>query len=73
MRGEDKRLRTFVLETRKQPDNLTFGAYKYKVLLIDRSILDDKSKPIFLHTDYYAPDLKFIVARNIARMTAARR
>ena len=31
--------------------------------MIDRSVLDDKSKPIFLYTDYYAPDLKFIVGK----------
>ena len=62
--GERKgNLRTFVLEVRKEPDALYVGACKYKVLRIDRSLLDDKSKPIFMNTDYYAPDLKLIVGK----------
>jgi hypothetical protein len=56
-------LRTFVLEVRKNPDTLSLGACKYKVLRIDRSVLNDKSKPMFVETDYYAPDLKLIIAK----------
>jgi hypothetical protein len=62
--GERKgNLRTFVLDVRKEPDTLYLGACKYKILRIDRSQLDDKSKPIFMYTDYYAPDLKLIVGK----------
>ena len=48
---------------RKEPDTLYLGACKYNVLRIDRSLLNDKSKPMFMNTDYYAPDLKLIVAK----------
>jgi hypothetical protein len=62
--GERKgSLRTFVLEVRKEPDTLYLGSCKYKVLRIDRSRLNDKSQPIFVETDYYAPDLKLIVGK----------
>jgi len=62
--GERKgNLRTFVLEVRKEPDTLAVGACKYKVLRIDRSRLDDKSKPVFMYTDYYAPDLKLVLGK----------
>jgi hypothetical protein len=62
--GERKgNLRTFVLEVRKEPDTLYLGSCKYKVLRIDRSLLNDKSKPMFMETDYYAPDLKLIVGK----------
>jgi hypothetical protein len=61
--GESKGLRTFVLEVRKEPDTLSIGPCKYDVLRIDRSRMDDKSKPIFMYTDYYAPALKLIVAK----------
>jgi hypothetical protein len=56
-------LRTYVLEVRKEPDKLTVGSCTYKVLRIDRSRMDDKSKPVFMYTDYYAPDLKLIVGK----------
>jgi hypothetical protein len=62
--GERKgNLRTFVLEVRKEPDTLYLGSCKYKVLRIDRSLLNDKSKRMFMETDYYAPDLKLIVGK----------
>jgi hypothetical protein len=62
--GERKgNLRTFVLEVWKEPDTLSLGSCEYKVLRIDRSLLNDKSKPMFLETDYYAPDLKSIVGK----------
>jgi hypothetical protein len=56
-------LRTLVLEVRKEPDTLHLGPCAYKVLRIDRNLLNDKSKPIFMETDYYAPDLKLIVGK----------
>jgi hypothetical protein len=52
-----------VLEVRKDPDTLALGSCKYAVLRIDRSLLDDKSRPMFMETDYYAPDLKLIIAK----------
>lgn len=62
--GERKgNLRTLVLEVRKEPDTLYLGSCKYKVLRIDRSLLNDKSTPMFMETDYYAPDLKLIVGK----------
>jgi hypothetical protein len=62
--GERKgNLRTFVLDVRKEPDTLYLGSCKYKVLRIDRSQLDDKSKPVFMYTDYYAPDLKLVLGK----------
>jgi hypothetical protein len=56
-------LRTLVLEVRKEPDTLYLGSCKYKVLRIDRSVLNDKSKPVFMETGYYAPDLKLIIGK----------
>jgi hypothetical protein len=56
-------LRTLVLEVRKEPDVLHLGSCNYTVLRIDRSLLDDKSRPMFMETDYYAPDLKLIIAK----------
>ena len=56
-------LRTFVLEVSKKSDTLSVGGCKYKVLRIDRSVLNDKSKPVFVETDYYAPDLKLIIGK----------
>lgn len=61
--GEGKGLRTYVLEVQKEPDTLHVGACKYKVLRIDRSRLDNKSKPVFMYTDYYAPELKLLLAK----------
>ena len=48
---------------RKEPDTLYLGACKYNVLRIDRSLLNDKSKPMFMETDYYAPELKLILGK----------
>jgi hypothetical protein len=56
-------LRTFVLEISKKPDTLSLGGCKYKVLRIERNVLNDKSKPVFVETDYYAPDLKLIIGK----------
>ena len=56
-------LRTFVLEVSKKSDSLSLGGCKYKVLRIDRSVLNDKSRPTFVETDYYAPDLKLIIGK----------
>jgi hypothetical protein len=62
--GERKgNLRTFVLEVRKETDTLHLGACKYKILRIDRSVMDSNNKPVFMNTDYYAPDLKLIVGK----------
>ena len=52
-----------MLEVRKEPDVLHLGSCNYTVLRIDRSLLDDKSRPMFMETDYYAPDLKLIIAK----------
>jgi hypothetical protein len=56
-------LRTYVLDVRKQSDTLYVGSCNYKILRIDRSVLDDKSKPVFVNTDYYSPDLKLILGK----------
>jgi hypothetical protein len=62
--GERKgNLRTYVLEVRKEPDTLIVGACKYEVLRIDRSVMDSNSKPVFMETDYYAPDLKLVIGK----------
>jgi hypothetical protein len=62
--GERKgNLRTFVLEVRKEPDTLSIGACEYKVLRIDRSVMDSNNKPVFMETDYYAPDLKLVIGK----------
>ena len=62
--GERKgELRTYSLEVRKETDTLSLGSCKYKILKVQRSRLDDKSKPVFMYTDYYAPDLKLILAK----------
>jgi len=56
-------LRTYVLDVRKQSDALYVGSCNYKILRIDRSVLDDKSRPVFMNTDYYSPDLRLIVGK----------
>ena len=61
--GDRKTTRSYVLDVRKEVDTLAVGACKYAVVLIDWNVLSDKSKPVFLYTDYYAPDLKLILAK----------
>lgn len=56
-------LRTYVLDVRKQSDTLYVGSCNYKILRIDRSVLDDRSRPVFMHTDYYSPDIRLIVGK----------
>jgi len=56
-------LRTYLLDVRKQPDTLYVGSCKYKIFRIDRNVLDEKSRPVFMHTDYYAPDLRLILGK----------
>ena len=69
--GERKGLRTYVLEAHRESDTLHVGACKYKVLRIARSRLDDKSKPVFMYTDYYAPELKLVLAKEYRGRTGA--
>jgi hypothetical protein len=62
--GERKgNLRSFVLEVRKEADALHLGVCKYKVLRIDRSVMDSNNKPVFMNTDYYGPDLKIVIGK----------
>jgi hypothetical protein len=44
-------------------DALYIGECKYSVLVIDRSVGSGASAPAFVRTDYYAPDLKLIIAK----------
>src|SRR5581483_3440949 len=53
---------TVALRVRKQ-DALYIGPCQYKVLRIDRSAGYGNNSPQFLETDYYAPDLTFIIAK----------
>ena len=47
---------------------MIYGDNRFEIILYgpqgqQRSRLDDKSKPVFMYTDYYAPDLKLILAK----------
>ena len=54
--------RTVAILVRGQ-DELYLGACKYKVLKIERSQTQTSAPPSFMHVDYYAPDLKLVVAK----------
>jgi hypothetical protein len=54
--------RTVVLLVKGQ-DELYLGACKYKVLKIERSQTQTSDPPSFMNVDYYAPDLKLIIAK----------
>jgi hypothetical protein len=59
--GTQKSNEIVVLQVRKA-DALYIGPCQYKVLKIDRSVGNGRGSPVFLRTDYYSPDLKFIIA-----------
>jgi len=44
-------------------DSLFIESCKYSVFVIERSIGLGGGAPVFAETDYYAPDLKLIVAK----------
>lgn len=54
--------RTIILQVQGS-DVMTFGPCKYDVLKIERSRSDNAGSPVFMNTDYYAPKLKIIVAK----------
>jgi hypothetical protein len=54
--------RTVVLLVKGQ-DELYLGACKYKVLKIERSQTQTSEPPSFLNVDYYAPELKLVIAK----------
>jgi hypothetical protein len=60
--GPDKVLRTFVLDVKKA-ETLTVGGCRFKVLRIEQKIAQGEAKPALREVIYYAPDLKFIVAK----------
>ena len=60
--GERHVTRTITLTVVKA-DQLYVGACQYGVLVIDRSQRTDNGPMIFMNTDYYAPDLKLIIAK----------
>ena len=70
--GDSKVTRSYVLNVRKEVETLAVGACKYAVMLIDWNWLNDKSKPVFMHTDYYAPDLKLILAKEYRESDGSR-
>jgi hypothetical protein len=47
----------------KNFEDLFIGACKYRVLKIERSESRDTSPPRYAYTEYYSPDLKFVVAK----------
>lgn len=53
---------TFELVVQKA-DTLYIGACKYPVFQIQKSGALGKERPRFLHTEYYSPDLKLIIAK----------
>jgi hypothetical protein len=54
--------RTVMLSVKKA-DTLHIGRCQYSVLQIDRNAGRDGGKPVFINTDYYAPILKLIIAK----------
>jgi hypothetical protein len=56
----------------KAAEELSIGACKYTVLRIDRSQSSGAAPPRFSYTEFYAPDLKLILAREY-RKTDGRR
>ena len=47
----------------KSRDSLYIGSCKYDVIVMDKSISRGGNAPAFVSTDYYAPDLKLIIAK----------
>jgi hypothetical protein len=60
--GDRQSVLLIVLFVRRM-DEIYIGPCRYRVLLIDRSIGVDNGVPTFRETDYYAPELKLIVAK----------
>ena len=44
-------------------DELYVGTCKYKILKIERSQTNTDAPPSFMNVDYYAPDLKMVIAK----------
>lgn len=47
----------------KRRDELFLESCKYDVFAIERSISVDDAAPVFVDTDYYAPELKLVIAK----------
>jgi hypothetical protein len=47
----------------KGKDSFFIGSCKYAVFVIDKSIGRGGGTPVFVETDYYAPDLKTVIAK----------
>jgi hypothetical protein len=60
--GPGKVLRTFVLDVKKA-ETLTVGGCQFKVLRIEQKVAQGEAKPSLREIIYYAPELKFIVAK----------
>ena len=53
--------------TVKGADTLYIGSCKYNVLKIERSESHRAHPPVFVGTDYYSPELKLILAKEIRK------
>ncbi len=60
--GTTAKARTVELLVTGQAE-LYVGACKYKILKVERSQSQAGAPPSFMNVDYYAPDLKLIIAK----------
>jgi len=56
----------------KAAEELSIGPCKYAVLRIDRSQSHSAAPPRFIYTEFYAPDLKLILAREYRKADGRR-
>jgi hypothetical protein len=50
----------------KGRDSIFIEACKYDVFVIDKSVGRGDAAPVFADTDYYAPDLKLVIAKQFS-------
>ena len=60
--AQTAKTRTVVLVVKGQ-DELYLGSCKYKILKIERSQTQTSEPPRFMNVDYYAPELKLVIAK----------
>lgn len=62
MEGGTEKMRTIELQILDQ-DELYIGGCKYRILKIERRQSRAGGPPSFINIDYYAPELKLVIAK----------
>lgn len=60
--GDRKVVRTILLDVKKA-ETMAIGGCKFKVLRIEQKVAEGEAKPRLREAQYYAPDLKLIIAK----------